>query len=286
VDDTVDDSPTYGFIGLGNIGGPMARRLTDWSGGLVVRDLDPDRVAPLVADGAVAVDSVAELGERCDAVSVMVLDDAQVRDVVDELLTTMRTGGVVAVHSTIEAATAVELADRAAGCGVRLLDAPVSGGFIGAAEGRLAVLVGGDEAALDLVRAPWAHFADLVVRFGPVGAGTQAKLARNLLHFTAFTAAAEAQTLAAAAGVDLAALARVVRHSDAVTGGPGSIMLRTSTEPLRPGDDWYDTMRHVRSLGEKDLDLALGLARELGVDLPLASLARVHLAEGLGVPER
>jgi len=56
VDDTVDDSPTYGFIGLGNIGGPMARRLTDWPGGLVVRDLDPDRVAPLVADGAVAVE--------------------------------------------------------------------------------------------------------------------------------------------------------------------------------------------------------------------------------------
>jgi 3-hydroxyisobutyrate dehydrogenase len=285
VDDPVDDSPTYGFIGLGNIGGPMARRLTDWPGGLVVRDLDPDRVAPLVADGATAVDSVAELGARCDAVSVMVLDDAQVREVVDELLTTMRTGGVVAVHSTIEAATAVELADRAASSGVRLLDAPVSGGFIGAAEGRLAVLVGGDEAALDLVRAPWARFADLVVRFGPVGAGTRAKLARNLLHFTAFTAAAEAQELAAAAGVDLAALGRVVRHSDAVTGGPGSIMLRTSTEPLRPGDDWYDTMRHVRSLGEKDLDLALGLARELGVDLPLASLARDHLAAGLGVPE-
>lgn len=285
MDDPVDDSPTYGFIGLGNIGGPMARRLTDWPGGLVVRDLDPDRVAPLVADGATAVDSVAELGARCDAVSVMVLDDAQVREVVDELLTTMRTGGVVAVHSTIEAATAVELADRAASSGVRLLDAPVSGGFIGAAEGRLAVLVGGDEAALDLVRAPWARFADLVVRFGPVGAGTQAKLARNLLHFTAFTAAAEAQELAAAAGVDLAALGRVVRHSDAVTGGPGSIMLRTSTEPLRPGDDWYDTMRHVRSLGEKDLDLALGLARELGVDLPLASLARDHLAAGLGVPE-
>ena len=285
MDAPVDDSPTYGFIGLGNIGGPMARRLTEWPGGLVVRDLDPDRVAPLVAEGAVAVDSVAEVGERSDAVSIMVLDDAQVRQVVDELLTTMRTGGVIAVHSTIEAATAEELAQRSGAAGVRLLDAPVSGGFIGAADGRLAVLVGGDEAALDLVRAPWACFADLVVRFGPVGAGTRAKLARNLLHFTAFTAAAEAQTLAAAAGVDLAALGRVVRHSDAVTGGPGSIMLRTSTEPLRPGDDWYDTMRHVRSLGEKDLDLALALARDLGVDLPLAALARTHLAAGLGVPE-
>ncbi len=146
------------------------------------------------------------------------------------------------------------------------------------------MLVGGDEAALELVRAPWSTFADMVVRFGPVGAGTQAKVARNLLHFTAFTAASEAQSLAEAAGLDLAALSRVVRHSDAVTGGPGAIMLRTSTEPLGPGDDWYETMCHVRTLGEKDLDLALELADALGVDLPLARLARRHLADGLGVP--
>ena len=278
------DEVTYGFIGLGNIGAPMAQRLLDWPGGLVVRDLDPERVAALVGGGAVAADSVGEVGSRCGAVSVMVLTDAQVREVVAQLLETAAAGTVVAIHSTIEPSTAVELGRAAAECGVLLLDAPVSGGFIGAAEGRLAVLVGGDEAALELVRAPWSTFADMVVRFGPVGAGTQAKVARNLLHFTAFTAASEAQSLAEAAGLDLAALSRVVRHSDAVTGGPGAIMLRTSTEPLGPGDDWYETMCHVRTLGEKDLDLALELADALGVDLPLARLARRHLADGLGVP--
>jgi len=250
----------------------------------VVRDLDPERVAALVGGGAVAADSVGEVGSRCGAVSVMVLTDAQVREVVAQLLETAAAGTVVAIHSTIEPSTAVELGRAAAECGVLLLDAPVSGGFIGAAEGRLAVLVGGDEAALELVRAPWSTFADMVVRFGPVGAGTQAKVARNLLHFTAFTAASEAQSLAEAAGLDLAALSRVVRHSDAVTGGPGAIMLRTSTEPLGPGDDWYETMRHVRTLGEKDLDLALARAETLGLELPLARLARERLAGGLGVP--
>ncbi len=279
------DGP-YGFIGLGNIGAPMAERLLEWPAGLVVCDLDATRVAPLAERGAEVASSAREVGRSCSAVSVMVLDDRQVRTVLDELLETLRPGAVVGVHSTIEVGTAVELAELAESAGVRLVDAPVSGGFIGAAEGRLAVLAGGDEDAIDAVRPPWSTFADLVVRFGPVGHGTVAKLARNLLHFVAFTAASEAQALAEAAGVDLSDLSRIVRHSDAVTGGPGSIMLRRTTEPLQPGDDWYETMVHVRTLGEKDLDLALGRAEELGLELPLAQLARARLAGGLGVPHQ
>ena len=277
------DGP-YGFIGLGNIGAPMATRLAARDGGLIVRDLRDDVVATLVAAGAEAADSTAELGARCAGVSVMVLNDAQVREVTAELFESMAPGGVISIHSTIEVATARELALAASDHGLHLLDAPVSGGFIGAADGRLAIMVGGDEGALATVREPFGLLADLVIRFGDAGAGTTAKLARNLLHFVAFTAAAEAQSLAEAAGIDLSGIGRVVRHSDAVTGGPGSIMLRTTTEAMAPGDDWYDTMRHVRNLGEKDLDLALDLARSLDVDLPLATLARAHLAAGLGVP--
>ena len=277
------DGP-YGFVGLGNIGAPMAQRMVEWPPGLVVCDLDPERVAPLRDAGASVAESAREVGRTCSAVSIMVLDDRQVRSVVGELLETLPVGAVVGVHSTIEVDTAVELAELAATAGVRVVDAPVSGGFIGAAEGRLAVLAGGDETAIDAVRPAWSTFADLVIRFGPVGSGTVAKLARNLLHFVAFTAASEAQTLAEAAGVDLTDLSRVVRHSDAVTGGPGSIMLRRNTEPLAPGDDWYETMRHVRTLGEKDLDLALAQAETLGLELPVARLARERLAGGLGVP--
>jgi 3-hydroxyisobutyrate dehydrogenase-like beta-hydroxyacid dehydrogenase len=118
---------------------------------------------------------------------------------------------------------------------------------------------------------------------GPVGAGTRAKLARNLLHFVSFTAAFEAMQLAEAAGLDLRKLARVVRHSDAVTGGAGSIMLRKTTAPMAADDPLRPILEHVRDLGEKDLGLALGLAAELEVELPLARIALNRFAAGLGL---
>jgi 3-hydroxyisobutyrate dehydrogenase-like beta-hydroxyacid dehydrogenase len=119
---------------------------------------------------------------------------------------------------------------------------------------------------------------------GEVGSGTRAKLARNLLHFVSFTAAAEAQRLAEAAGIDLRKLAKVVRHSDAVTGGPGAIMIRSSTAPLDAADPLTGILEHVSELGEKDLTLALQLGREVGVDLPFARLARERFGAGLGLP--
>lgn len=273
-----------GFVGLGQIGAPMADRLVGWPGGLHVFDVRAEAVAPLVERGATAASSVAGLGASCDLVSVMVLDDAQVRTVVAELLTTAEPDTVIAVHSTIRAETGEELAATAAAQGVHLLDVPVSGGFIGAHEGTLAAMVGGEREAYERVKDVFACWATVSVHMGPAGAGTRTKLARNLLHFIAFTGAAEAQRLAEAAGLDLRKLARVVRHSDSVTGGPGAIMLRESTVPLRPGDDWYDAMTHTRTLGEKDLLLALELADGLGVDLPLARQALQDLAAGLGVP--
>ena len=273
-----------GFIGLGQIGAPMAKRLVAWPGGLVVCDAVPDATIAFVELGATVVASPAEVGAVADVISVMVRDDDQVRQVVAGILTTAAPGTVVAIHSTIRAETAEALAVEAAAHDVDIVDAPVSGGAMGAAGGTLAVLVGGEEAAVDRCRAPFAAFADLVVHFGPVGAGTRAKLARNLLHFVSFTATAEASRLAEAAGLDIAELGRVVRHSDAVTGGAGAIMLRDTTAPTTPGDFWSGVFGHARNLGEKDLDLALALGAELGVDLPMATFARAHLAAALGVP--
>jgi 3-hydroxyisobutyrate dehydrogenase-like beta-hydroxyacid dehydrogenase len=155
---------------------------------------------------------------------------------------------------------------------------------MGAQDGRLAVMVGGPREAFERCRQPFGHFADLVLHLGPVGAGTKAKLARNLLHFVSFTAAAEAQRLAEAAGLDLRKLAKVVRHSDAVTGGAGSIMLRPTTAPIAPDDPLHQILAHVRDLGCKDLTLALRLGAELGVDLPLAQLALERFGPGLGFP--
>ncbi|MGQ0832393.1 MAG: NAD-binding protein, partial [Microthrixaceae bacterium] len=164
------------------------------------------------------------------------------------------------------------------------LAGPVSGGFGGAHVGPHAALVGGERDAYERAKDVFARWASVVVHMGPAGAGTRTKLARNLMHFIAYTGAGEAQRLAEAAGLDLRKLARVVRHSDSVTGGPGAIMLRDTTAPLAEDDDWYDVLCHTRNLGEKDLTLALELADALDVDLPLARLALRDFATGLGVP--
>jgi 3-hydroxyisobutyrate dehydrogenase-like beta-hydroxyacid dehydrogenase len=279
-----DPIGAVGFIGLGQIGAPMAGRLVGWPGGLHVFDLRAEAMEPLVEQGAVAAASVAELGAACDVVSVMVLNDEQVRTVVADLLTTARPGKIIAVHSTIRAETAEELAATTVQHEVDLLDVPVSGGFMGAHDGTLAAMVGGERAAYERAKAVFARWASVVVHMGPAGAGTRTKLARNLMHFVAFTSAGEAQRLAEAAGLDLRKLARVVRHSDSVTGGPGAIMLRDTTAALTPDDDWYDVLAHTRDLGEKDLTLALELAQALDVDLPLARQALTDLAARLGVP--
>ncbi|WP_249357954.1 NAD(P)-dependent oxidoreductase [Nocardia cyriacigeorgica] len=267
------------------MGAPMAQRLLEWPGGLTVCDTRAEAVAPFTEAGAESASSAAELAAKCAVISVVVVDDAQVRQVVGELLETAAPGTVVAVHSTISDSTAVELAARCAEHGVELVDAPVSGGAPGANRGALAVMVGGSETAFARVREPFGCFGDLIVHAGPVGAGTRMKLARNLVHFVAFTAATEAQRLAEGAGLDITTLGKVVRHSDAVTGGPGAIMLRERTGPIAEGDFWLPIMSHVRDLGDKDLSLALDLGKRLGIDLPLAGLAREHLGPGLGVPQ-
>lgn len=276
-----------GFIGLGQIGAPMARRLLDWPAGLTVCDAVPAATEPFAAAGAHVAATPAALAERAGVISVMVRDDAQVAEVLlgeDGICSTARPGTVVAVHSTVEADTPARLAQAAASHGVRIVDAPVSGGAIGAHEGTLAVMVGGETDAVEAARPVLEHLGTLVAHLGPIGAGTRAKLARNLVTFASFAAVGEALRLAGAAGVDLALLGDVVRHSDRVTGGPGAIMLRRATGPLADDDGLRPIFEHTRGLGEKDLRLALALGADLGVELPVAHLALDHLADALGVP--
>lgn len=273
-----------GFIGLGQIGKPMAQRLLAWPGGLWVYDVATDAMRELAAGGATVAASVAEVADAVGLLCVMVRDDDQVRAVLDEALPAAREGLVVAVHSTVSPHTPGELAELAAPHGVHVLDAPVSGGAMGAADGSLAILVGGSDHAFKTAREPLALMGSKIVHAGPVGAGTRMKLARNLMHFVAFTAATEAQRLAEAAGLDLVELGAVVRHTDTITGGPGAIMHRATTAPLDPDDFWYGVLDHVRALGEKDLGFAIELADELGVDVPLARQALDGLGPGLGLP--
>lgn len=276
-----------GFIGLGQIGKPMARRLVDWPGGLSVCDAVSATTDSFAERGAHVAATPAEVAERSAVISIMVRDDAQVSDVVtgpDGILSTARPGTVVAIHSTVEADTPERLAVLASDRQVHVVDAPVSGGVMGAAAGTLAVMVGGSDDAVALVREPFSRFADLVAHMGPVGAGTRAKLARNLVTFAAYAAVGEALHLAEASGINLAMLGEVVRHSDRVTGGPGAVMLRTSASSLAPTDNLHAMFHHTRSLGEKDLQLALDLGSRLGVDLPFARLALGTLGVALGVP--
>lgn len=275
-----------GYIGLGNMGAPMAKRLVDWPGGLTVCDMREEATASFARKGADVAATPADVARSAKIISVTVLDDAQVRDVVagpHGILSTARPGTVIAVHSTIADTTATELADQCATREVELVDAPVSGGAGGAHQGELAVMVGGSDTAFGAVHEPFSRWAGLVVHAGPVGAGTRMKLARNLLHFVSFTAAAEAQRLAEAAGLDITELGKVVRHSDAITGGPGAIMLRDTAGPVDPEDDWYPILTHVRDLGEKDLSLAIGLGERTAAELPLGRLALERLGAGLGV---
>jgi 3-hydroxyisobutyrate dehydrogenase-like beta-hydroxyacid dehydrogenase len=221
-----------------------------------------------------------------DLISVTVLNDEQVRDVVGELAAHAKPGTVVAIHSTISDTTAVELSQQLKERGIHIVDAPVSGGAGAAAKGELATMVGAERSVYERIKPAFKQWASMVVHAGEPGAGTRMKLARNMLTFTSYAAACEAMRLAAAAGLDLQALGRVVRHTDALTGGPGAIMVRDDMNSLEPENFLYQSFSHARDLGEKDLSLALALGQAISVDLPLAEIARERLASGLGVPHR
>jgi 3-hydroxyisobutyrate dehydrogenase-like beta-hydroxyacid dehydrogenase len=272
-----------GYIGLGNMGAPMAKRLVDWPGGVTVFDVRAEAMTPLAEAGATLADSVADVA-GADIISVTVLNDEQVRDVVGELATHAKPGTVIAIHSTISPETAVALAEQQAPQGIHVVDAPVSGGGGAAEKGELAVMVGADREVYERIKPAFKQFASVVVHAGEPGAGTRMKLARNMLTFISYAAACEAMRLAEAAGINLQQLGRVVRHTDAQSGGPGAVIVRENMAALEPDNFLYGPLAHARDLGEKDLSLALSLGEAVGVDLPMAEMALKNLAVALGVP--
>jgi 3-hydroxyisobutyrate dehydrogenase-like beta-hydroxyacid dehydrogenase len=274
-----------GYIGLGNMGAPMAKRLIDWPGGVTVYDIRTEAMTPLAEAGATLADSVADVA-AADIISVTVLNDAQVREVVGELAAKAKPGTVIAIHSTISDTTAVELAEQLQPQDIHIVDAPVSGGAGAAEKGELATMVGAEREVYERIKPAFKQWASMVVHAGGPGAGTRMKLARNMLTFTSYAAACEAMTLAEAAGLDLQALGRVVRHTDALTSGPGAIMVRDDMKDLEPQHFLYQPFLHTRGLGEKDLSLALALGEAVAVDLPLAQVAYERLAASLGVPHK
>ena len=178
-------APKLGYIGLGNMGAPMATKMTEWPGGVTVYDIRADAMTPLAEKGATLADSVADVA-AADIIHITVLDDAQVREVVGELAAHAKPGTVIAIHSTISDTTAAELADELKQQGIHVVDAPVSGGAAAAAKGELATMVGADREVYERIKPAFKHWAAVVIHAGEPGAGTRMKLARNMLTFTSY----------------------------------------------------------------------------------------------------
>src|ERR1700744_3027747 len=132
-----------GYIGLGNMGAPMATKMTEWPGGVTVYDIRTEAMTPLVEKGAGLADSVADLA-AADIIHITVLNDGQVREVVGELAAHAKPGTVIAIHSTISDNPAGELAAKLKPQGIHLVDAPASGGAAAAEKGQLATMVGAE----------------------------------------------------------------------------------------------------------------------------------------------
>jgi 3-hydroxyisobutyrate dehydrogenase-like beta-hydroxyacid dehydrogenase len=204
-----------GFIGLGDMGGAMARRIIETGWATVLWARRPDVVAAYAAANVEVASSPAALAAGADVVGICVWGDEDVREVLtraDGVLAGCRPGTVVAVHSTVTPATCRDLAEVAAAHGIALLDAPVTGGHEVALSGALTVAVGGDESALARCRPIFESFADTILRMGDVGSGQVAKLLNNALLAANLAVADDAITLGAELGVDAAVLTEFLRE--------------------------------------------------------------------------
>ena len=281
-------SPRAGVIGLGDIGRGVAGALARAGVPLTVCDIRAEATEPFAESARVAT-GPADLAGTSDVVVVAVVNDAQVLGVLegsDGALAAAAPGSSVLVVSTVSPDTVHAVADLARARHVEVDDCGVSGGPTAAAEGSLVSMLGGDPAAVERVRPVVDTFSSLVVHMGPLGAGLQAKLARNLVQYGSWLAAYEAQVLAEAAGIELGKLAEVIRQSDTLIGGASRLMFRPTALPFGPDDHQMivDAMRAGASLAHKDLQAALALGERLGLALPLAAMTekRTDAMFGLG----
>jgi 3-hydroxyisobutyrate dehydrogenase len=268
-----------GFIGLGDQGGPMARRMIEAGYATSLWARRPGTLEPFADTAATVVSSPAEVGAEADLVAVCVLNDAGVHEVVagpGGVLAGMAPGGVIAVHSTTHPDTCRELAEQAAAQGIALVDAPVSGGGLAAAEGRLLVMVGGEDAAVARCRPVFETYGDPVVHLGPVGTGQVAKLVNNLLFTAHLGLGTGAFALARSFEIEPGPLAQVLVHGSGasfavnVLAGAGytAATLSSRAAPL---------------LG-KDIDLVSALAEEAGVPLGILGDAAFESLTIMGFP--
>ena len=249
-----------GFIGLGAMGGPMAANLQRAGHSLQVYDLR--RVEGFSPKG-----SVKEAVEGCEAVFTSLPGPKEVEAVAADIGATLGAGTAWFDTSTNSPKVVRRIAADLAGQRISFLDAPVSGGPKGAQSGKLAIWVGGEEAAFQKHLPLLKALGDQPFYIGPVGAGTVAKLAHNAASFAVQAALAEIFTLGVKGGVEPLALFRALRQG--ATGRKRTF--DRLAEHFLPGV--YDPPAFTVRLAHKDVSLALELAREAGVPMKIGQAA-------------
>jgi 3-hydroxyisobutyrate dehydrogenase-like beta-hydroxyacid dehydrogenase len=276
-----------GFIGLGNIGKPMAKRLVTGGLATTVFDVAAAAAAELKAAGATAASSPCDVAKASDVVGVCVRDDADVAAVFggpDGLLAGAHPGLVVAIHSTVLPRTVREHGEAAAAVGVGVVDACVTGGAVGAEQGRLTYMVGGDAAHVERCRPAFETSAERIVHTGPLGSGAGVKLCNNLMTYLGFLAAFEATLLARRTGLSGQALEEVTRANGNMTAQMSAfLMLHRVPAEQRADAGFQDLLRSFTTLAEKDLAVTLAFAREHGVALPATALCQQLMARVYGL---
>lgn len=264
--------PVVGFIGLGIMGRPMAMNIKNAGYALHVYARRSESMVPLVEAGAVACDSPAAVARAADVVFIMVSDTPDVESVLfaeNGVAAAARAGQVVVDMSTISPVNTREMAARLAALGVDMLDAPVSGGEVGAIAGNLSIMVGGKAAVFEQVRPLFDVMGGNIVLIGDHGSGQVAKACNQITVGGAIAAVAEAMLFAQKNGAD------PYKVREALLGGfAGSKILevhgkRMLDQNFQPG---FKTILH-----QKDMDIVLDTARQVGLALPTSAMVAQFL---------
>lgn len=273
--------PALAFAGIGLMGLPMTRRLLAAGYPLSVWNRSPDKCLPLLELGAQRAQTPAELCTDAGIVMLCLANTEVVREVVfgpGGIVEGARPGQLLVDFSSLEpAATRAMAAELEQRCGMRWVDAPVSGGTPGAETGSLAIMAGGREEDVERARPILAHLGQRLTRMGDVGAGQVTKLCNQMIVACNALVIAEVVALAEQAGVDASLLA------PALAGGFADSKPLQILAPQMASSQFEPIKWHVRTL-LKDLDSAVKLSREIGSATPLSGLAaqlmRLHGSQG------
>jgi len=268
-----------GFVGIGLMGRPMVERLLGHGFEVRVWNRTPEKARGLVDRGASVEESLESLVSNVDAILLCVSDTAAVVEVAATIESRARVGQLVVDFSSIEPVATRRLAASLASRGVSWVDAPVSGGVDGAEHGTLAIMAGGELAAVERARTICVPLGRRFTRVGEVGAGQVAKICNQMIVACNAMVLAEVVAFAESAGVDASLLPEALEGGFADSLPFRLLVPRMATRTFEP------VRWKVRTL-LKDLDMAVALSQELGSPTPLsgtaAQLFRTHARKGHG----